>query len=175
LLLAVGWGGCGLDSSPTPLTPSSLPLQSVVPAPTAGVFPPGTLTGVSLSGVVYELTPIGRKPIARALVCCELCGSETHTFATADDDGFYQFSGDLATNGGVWLAPGVPTAVSVGYNLDFEDRAGYRARADLAGERYRSTGTRDSTSSWYDAQQPLPDHTSGATPRDGVPTVTLHF
>ena len=99
LVLALGLGGCGPDSSPTPLTPSSLPVQPVVPAPTAGVFPPGTLTGVSLSGVVYELTPTGRKPIARALVYCELCGKETHTFATADDNGAYHFSGNLATGG----------------------------------------------------------------------------
>ena len=124
LVLALGLGGCGPDSSPTPLTPSSLPVQPVVPAPTAGVFPPGTLTGVSLSGVVYELTPTGRKPIARALVYCELCGKETHTFATADDNGFYHFSGDLATGGGVWLATGVPTPITVGYNSDFEDPPG---------------------------------------------------
>jgi hypothetical protein len=80
---------------------------------------------VSLSGVVYELTPTGRKPIARALVYCELCGKETHTFATADDDGFYHFSGDLATGGGVWVVPGVPTPIAVGfYNLDFNDPPG---------------------------------------------------
>jgi hypothetical protein len=80
---------------------------------------------VSLSGVVYELTPTGAKPIARALVYCELCGKETHTFATADDDGFYHFSGDLATGGGVWVVPGVPTPIAVGfYNLDFNDPPG---------------------------------------------------
>ena len=126
LVLALGLGGCDkLDSSPMPLTPSPLPPQAVVPAPPSAVFPPGTLTGVSLSGVVYELTPTGRKPIARALVYCELCGKETHTFATADDDGFYHFSGDLATGGGVWVLPGVPTPVAVGfYNLDFKDPPG---------------------------------------------------
>jgi hypothetical protein len=115
VVLVLGLGGCGgPDASPTPLAPS--PLLS---------FPPGTLTGVSLSGVVYELTPTGRKPIARALVYCELCGKETHTFATADDEGFYQFSGDLATGGGVWLTPGVPTPIIVGfYNPDFEDPPG---------------------------------------------------
>ncbi len=64
-------------------------------------------------------------PIAGALVYCELCGRETHTFATADDNGFYHFPGELATGGGVWLVPGVPTPIAVGsYNRDFEDPPG---------------------------------------------------
>jgi len=125
LVLALGLGGCGgADSSPTPLAPSPLPPQAFFPGPTAA-FPPGTLTSVSLSGVVYELTPTGRKPISRAVVYCELCGEETHTFATADDNGAYHFSGDLATGGGVWVVPGVPTPIAVGfYNLDFIDPPG---------------------------------------------------
>jgi hypothetical protein len=126
LLLALGLGDCGgSDSSPTLLTPSPLPPQTIVPAPPASSFPPGTLRGVSLSGVVYELTPTGRTPIVRAVVYCELCGKETHTFATADENGFYRFSGDLAIGGGVWVVPGVPTPIAVGYyNKDFEDPPG---------------------------------------------------
>ena len=125
LVVALGLGGCdGSDSSLTPLAPSPLPPQAVVRPPTAASFPPGTLTGVSLSGVVYELTPTGRKPIAGAIVYCELCAKETHTFATADDNGFYHFSGDLSTGGGVWLTPGVPTPIAVDYNTDFEDPQG---------------------------------------------------
>jgi len=80
---------------------------------------------VSLSGVVYELTPTGRTPIAGAVVYCEPCGEETHSFAYADEKGFYHFSGDLATGGGVWVAPGVPTPIVVGYyNKDYEDPPG---------------------------------------------------
>jgi hypothetical protein len=127
LVLAIGLGGCGGSDSPaTPLTPSSLPPQAVVPSPAPGsLFPPGTLRGVSLSGVVYELTPTGRRPIARAVVYCELCGQETHTFATADDNGFYHFSGDLERGGGVWVVPGVSTLIAVGYyNKDYEDPPG---------------------------------------------------
>ena len=128
LVLALGLGGCGSADSPvTPLTPSPLPPQAVVPAPR----PPGswlrdyTLTGVSLSGVVSELTATGRTPIAGAVVYCELCGEQTHTFAYADDNGFYHFTGDLARGGGVWLAAGVPTPLAVGYyNKDFEDPPG---------------------------------------------------
>lgn len=130
LLLALGWGGCGGTNSPAaPLMPSPLPPQAVIPAPVPGsVFPPGTLTGVSLSGVVYELTPSGRTPIERAIVYCELCGAQTHTFAYADDNGAYHFSGDLAKGGGVWLARGVPTPIAVGYyNRDYEDPPGLPA------------------------------------------------
>ena len=137
LMLGFGVGGCGSHSPTTPLTPSPLPPQAVVPAPAPRPsFPPGTLRGVSLSGIVYELTRTGRTPIAAAVVYCELCGEETHTFATADDHGFYHFSGDLATGGGVWVAPGFPTPIAVGYyNLDYEDPPGLPAMGHGPGWR----------------------------------------
>jgi hypothetical protein len=62
--------------------------------------------------VVYESTPTGRVPIPGVRVYCELCGRDTHTFATADANGFYIFPGDLASGGGVWLSGG-PTPVLV--------------------------------------------------------------
>lgn len=138
MALAFGLGGCGGSDSPaTPLTPSSSPPQAVVPAPAPRPsFPPGTLRGVSLSGVVYELTPTGRRPIAAAVVYCELCGEETHTFATGNEDGFYHFSGDLAKGGGVWVVPGVPTPIAVGYyNKDYEDPPGLPAMGHGPGWR----------------------------------------
>jgi hypothetical protein len=140
LVLALGLSGCGGSDSPaTPLTPSSPPQQVVVPAPTTpacGFLCGFTLVSVSLSGVVYELTPAGRTPIAGAVVYCESCGKETHTFATADDDGFYHFSGDLASGGGVWLATGVPTDIAVGYyNKDYEDPPGLPAMRQGPGWR----------------------------------------
>ena len=131
LVLSLGLGGCGTDSPATALTPSPLP-QAVAPAP----IPRYTLRGVSLSGVVYELTPSGRTPIAGAIVYCEPCGEGTHTFASADDNGFYQFSGDLATGGGVWVAPGVLTPLAVGYyNKDYEDPPGLPAMGQGPGWR----------------------------------------
>jgi hypothetical protein len=51
-------------------------------------------------------------PIAGALVYCEPCGETTHTWATADPNGFYSFSGDLANGGGIWLSAGKRTAAS---------------------------------------------------------------
>ena len=50
--------------------------------------------------------------IAGASVYCELCGELTHTWTTADANGFYIFSGDLANGGGVWLS-GQPTPLLV--------------------------------------------------------------
>jgi hypothetical protein len=129
-VLALALGGCGTDS-PTRPTPSPLP-EAVVPAPAPGP----TLRGVSLSGVVYELTATGRTPIAGAIVYCEPCGKETHTFATADDNGFYHFSGDLAGGGGVWVVPGVSTPIAVGYyNKDYEDPPGLPATGHGPGWR----------------------------------------
>ena len=139
VVLALGVTGCGGgDFVATPLAPSTLPPQSVAPVPSPGSFLTGhTLSGVSLSGVVYELTPTGRSPIAGAIVYCEPCGAETHTFATADDNGFYHFSGDVATGGGVWVAPGVPTPLAVGYyNEDYEDPPGIPTTARGPGWRH---------------------------------------
>jgi hypothetical protein len=82
------------------------------------------------------LTATGRTPIAKAIVYCELCGKETHTFATADDDGFYRFSGDLASGGGVWVVRGVPTPIAVGYyNKDYQDPPGQPPTRQGAGWR----------------------------------------
>jgi hypothetical protein len=82
------------------------------------------------------LTPTGRIPIAAAVVYCELCGAETHTFATADGNGFYHFSGEVAKGGGVWVVPGVLTPIAVGpYNKDFEDPPGLPATGQGPGWR----------------------------------------
>jgi hypothetical protein len=114
-------GGRPFPTFPTTTTPPNGPLP---PAPGGGTGTPA-LRGVSLSGVVYELTPAGRVPIASAIVYCEPCGETTHTFAYADDNGFYHLSGDLTKGGGVWVVAGVPTPLAVGfYNKDFQDPPG---------------------------------------------------
>jgi hypothetical protein len=76
-----------------------------------------SLRGVILSGRVYEMTETGPVGIAGAWVYCEACGLETHTSATTDSNGFYSFSGDLASGGGVWLASGFLTAISIEHAL----------------------------------------------------------
>lgn len=96
LVLAQGVAGCSAtDSSSISLGPSAVPPQAAPPPPRPpGSWPAGTLTGVSIFGVVSESTPTSRVPIPGARVYCELCGTETHTFTTADASGFYIFPGD---------------------------------------------------------------------------------
>jgi hypothetical protein len=132
LVLVVGLSDCGGDDSLP--TPSAVQPRAVVPP----VPPPGTdwlagyaLTEVSLFGTVYESTVTGPMSIAGALVYCELCGKVTHSWATADANGFYSFSGDLASGGGIWLAAGQRITVYV-------QADGYRDPSGSLGERYVS-------------------------------------
>ena len=127
-----------------PVGPSTVPTQAAIPPAAVppstagpGVWLGGTytLTAVSLHGLVYEETATGPVGIAGAAVYCEVCGEATHTWAFADANGFYRFSSDLATGGGVWLRPGALTAVGIerdGYQdppgtpLMFNNRPGWR-------------------------------------------------
>jgi hypothetical protein len=120
VVLGLGISGCsgGSGVSPTPLAQPIVPAPQQTPA--VSCVSPETFygctyvrKGVSLSGVVYELTETGPVGIGGAYVYCEACGLLTHTWATADANGFYSFSGDLATGGGVWLSPGFLTAIGV--------------------------------------------------------------
>lgn len=130
-VLLIGLPACG-GSDSLPSGPSAVPPQAVAPAPPprTGTWPDGyTLTGVSLSGTVYESTPAGPMPIAGASVYCELCGETTHTFATADANGFYSFPGDLPKGGGIWLSAGASTPVLVRAD-------GYYDPSNRQGQRY---------------------------------------
>ena len=54
--------------------------------------------------------------------CEEFAFPAFESMQTTDGD---HFSGDLARGGGVWVAPGVPTPVAVGYyNNNYEDPPG---------------------------------------------------
>ena len=128
--LAAGISSCG-DSGgragmPSPAAPSPVPQ----PTPVAPCVSPETFygcayarKGVSLTGLVYEVTESGPVGIPGAYVYCEACGLMTHTWATADSKGFYNFSGDLAKGGGVWLSPGFLTAISV-QHIGYQDPSG---------------------------------------------------
>ena len=120
LVLVLALSGCaGADPGPMPVGPSGTPPQTVVPVvpprnPAQWPGPDYTLTAASLSGVIYESTARGNSPLAGAMIYCELCGEITHTWATTDVNGIYRFPGELANGGGVWLAPGKPTPITVG-------------------------------------------------------------
>jgi hypothetical protein len=69
-----------------------------LPAPLVGpTIPPA---GGTLSGVVFELIPGGRAPIASAEVYCESCGPDGHSLTRTDSDGGYIIKGAV---GGVNL------------------------------------------------------------------------
>lgn len=117
--------GCGGERALSPVSPSILPIQAApaltVPEIRPHWLPGYTLTAVSLYGRVYEETPVGPVGIAGAAVYCEDCGAITHTWAIADDSGFYRFPSDISTGGGVWLNPARRTEVSVRSNANYRD------------------------------------------------------
>ena len=125
VVLAQSVSSCGgPEVSPTPLP--SVPIRVPQQTPVAACISPETFygcaytrIGVSLSGMVYEVTETGPVGIAGVDVYCEACGLMTHTWATTDANGVYNFSGDLANGGGVWLSPGFLTAIGV-------EQTGYR-------------------------------------------------
>ena len=87
-VLVVGLAGCsGERYQPLPAAPTA-------PVPARPSDPSGySLSDVTLSGVVFEETPTGRAPIEDVSVYCEPCGAETHTWASTNSNGFYNFTG----------------------------------------------------------------------------------
>jgi hypothetical protein len=82
LVLAMGLGGCGGASSPSPTAPTTAPPQQAPPPPppTPRGFDSYDVANVTLSGVVYEMTPMGRVPIEGVLVRSDWF----HMFPTPD-------------------------------------------------------------------------------------------
>ena len=80
LVFATTLGGC--DSANLPSAPSTIqqPAATVAPGPPVASWPPGPFTAdVTLTGVVFEVTPTGPLPIEGVVVYCELCREETHS------------------------------------------------------------------------------------------------
>ncbi len=107
LALATGLAGCDDANSPAPTAPSAVQAPPPVPTPIRAIFPPGAFSAYTLSGVVFEITTIGKTPLGGVDVYCELCGEETHSWSLTDSRGIYSFTG-------VWTTPGSPTPVWFG-------------------------------------------------------------
>ena len=102
LVLVAALAGCDGASPSAPTLPSTPP-----PPPTATrtrSIP--TMLDVTLSGVVFELTPSGRAPIEGVTLHCGACGAETHAWAYTNSKGHYEFIG-------VWLDGSPATDISV--------------------------------------------------------------
>ena len=87
VLVATGLAGCSNSvTSPTPL-----PTQQVLPSVISN--PPFSVADVTLSGVVFEVTPAGRVPIAGVGV-----SNGEGEYAVTDANGFFSLSP-------VWICP----------------------------------------------------------------------
>ena len=88
LVFVAALAGCDGGSPSAPTLPSTPPLPPTIPTRII----PGMLD-VTLSGMVFELTPSGRAPIEGVTLHCGACGAETHAWAYTDSKGFYEFIG----------------------------------------------------------------------------------
>ena len=113
LLLAVGLAGCDGASTPSPTAPSAQPQQPRLELSHSG-GDTYYMTDLTLSGMVYEMTPTGRVPIAGVhLWSSEQAGAET------DSDGMYRVRP-------VWVCPCTfaPTVASWTSTIEWS-KAGY--------------------------------------------------
>jgi hypothetical protein len=122
VLLALAQGlaaGCSASGSPVATAPTVGFTTQLAPYPNHL-----TLIGVSLFGVVSEMTPTGRQPVEGVVVYCVTCGKSRFTATHTDGNGYYSFSGDLSRDGGVWVQAGFtnPLYVSKAGYLDPEGR-----------------------------------------------------
>jgi hypothetical protein len=68
-------------------------LSPTSPSPSSPTSPAAPVLTYTLSGVVFEMTAVGRTPIQEVSVYCDSCGDPLgHTFSDTDANGFYSFS-----------------------------------------------------------------------------------
>jgi hypothetical protein len=93
-LMILGTTGCGADASAPPLAAPTAPTPAPTQAPRQQSGFVGTYAAdVTLSGVVYETTVTGPRPLGGATIYCDACGEWGHTWASTDANGFYTFTG----------------------------------------------------------------------------------
>ena len=111
LALATGLPGCNSTSPTSPTQPavSNSESRPTSRAPCNGA----NLVGVTLFGVVSEVTASGPVPVAGVTIYCDACGEFGHGWAETDANGYYSFGGDLSLGGGIWAsARPIPLHVS---------------------------------------------------------------
>jgi hypothetical protein len=127
VVLATGLAGCDGASSPSPTAPTTAqpqpPPPPPPPPPPTGGFDSYNVANVTLSGVVYEMTSMGRVPIEGVLVRSDYF----HMFPTpdvvTDSRGFFSFRP-------VWVCPcSLALWVDAGITAIWVDKDGYEVQA----------------------------------------------
>jgi hypothetical protein len=128
VVLATGLAGCNGASPSSPTAPSTAqpqptPRPAETPRPAGNGVDTYYVANVIVSGVVYEMTPMGRVPIEGVLVRSDYF----HMFPTpdvvTDSRGFFSFTP-------VWVCPcSVAPVVKAGITAIWVDKDGYEAPA----------------------------------------------
>jgi hypothetical protein len=118
-VLAAGLAGCNGDSLPPPTAPTTVQPPPTPPTPSFSGY---HVADVELSGVVYEMTPTGRVPIAGVRVTDYFHVHRAHSGVT-NSQGFFSF-------GSVWVCPcSWAPWVDGGITSIWVDKDGYEAPA----------------------------------------------
>jgi hypothetical protein len=122
LVLAAGLAGCEVASSRSPIAPST-PQSQQTPRPTGSGPDTYQVADVILSGVIYEVTPMGQVPIEGVRVQSDYF----HVFPTpdvvTDSHGFFSFRP-------VWVCPcSWAPWVEAGITSIWVDKDGYTVPA----------------------------------------------
>jgi len=130
VVLATGLAGCNGASPSSPTAPSTAqppqtPRPAEPPRPGGNGFDSYSVANVILSGVVYEMTPMGRVPIEGVFVRSDWF----HMFPTpdvvTDSRGFFSF-------GPVWVCPcSLALWVDPGITALWVEKDGYEAPAGM--------------------------------------------
>jgi hypothetical protein len=135
VLLMFGCGFAAGCSGPSQPSQAAGPPASVTAAAQTFTYPTHpTRLAVTLSGLVFEMTPTGQQPIAGVEVYCDSCGESGHTAVMSDANGFYRFNGDITSGGGVWVETGITTPLIVA-------KDGYKDPAGLPPRTWPASGT----------------------------------
>ncbi len=122
LVVAAGLTGCDGASSRLPTAPSMPQLQQT-PRPTGSGPDTYHVADVILSGVVYEVTPMGRVPIEGVRVQSDYFHVFPTSDAVTDSQGFFSFRP-------VWVCPcSWAPWVDAGVTSIWVDKDGYEAPA----------------------------------------------
>jgi hypothetical protein len=132
LVFAVELSGCDKARAPGPTAPSAPPAAPTAPtAPTAQPGPAFLIADVTISGVVYEVTPAGEVPIEGVRIAN---GGGAPVLTETDGNGFFSFRPVRVCP--CWSSPSIPA----GTTLLFIEKNGYDDPPGLPESAFRPHG-----------------------------------